>query len=77
MVGSYRIDVGMTLEIRRQGTRLFARATGQEAFPVYFTAENRLETRTAPIVLEVGREETRVPAVVLIQGGRHRCPRIE
>lgn len=76
-VGQYRIEEGVTLAIKRDGKHLFAQVTGQQAFPIYFTAENKLATRVAPIELELERDGAGVQAVVLIQGERLRCPRVE
>ncbi|HEY0840815.1 MAG TPA: hypothetical protein VGD74_11560 [Vulgatibacter sp.] len=77
VVGRYRIDDNMTLDVRREGTRLFSRATGQEEFPIYFAAEDRLVTRDAPITLELEWNGDWVDALILVQGDRIRCPRVE
>jgi len=77
VVGRYRIDDDTTLDIRREGKRLISRATGQEELPIYFAAENRLVTRGASIALELEWDGDRIDALVLVQDGRIRFPRMD
>lgn len=77
VVGRYRIDDRLFVDLTREGDRLFARVTGQPRFPVHFVAEDRLETPAAPLGIELERADGAVTAVVLIQGDRTRCPRVD
>lgn len=76
LVGAYKINDAMTLDITREGTRVFAQATGQGKFPLFATNNDLLFATVAPIELKIEREGAAVKAVILVQGGETRCPRL-
>jgi predicted esterase len=76
LVGKYKINDAMLLDITREGTKLFAQATGQGKFPLFAANKDLLFATVAPIELKVEREGAAVKAVILVQGGETRCPRV-
>ena len=76
LVGKYKISDDMSLEITRDGSRIFAQATGQGKFPLFAASKDLLFATVAPIELKIEREGAAVKAVILVQGGETRCPRL-
>ncbi|MEO9197558.1 MAG: DUF3471 domain-containing protein [Antricoccus sp.] len=77
-VGTYRLSPEWTIEITRESDQLHAQLTGQPAYPVYASANDKFFYTAVDAAISFERDETgRVVALVLHQHGNHRAPRVE
>lgn len=71
--GQYTLSPGFVLTVTRQGDQLFARATGQGAFPLYARASDAFFARVAPITIDFERDaDGKVNALMFHQNGHDR-----
>ncbi|MEL6770960.1 MAG: serine hydrolase [Bacteroidota bacterium] len=77
-VGTYRLAPGFDLAVTREGTQLFAQATGQPRFEVYPSSETEFYLTVVEAQLTFEVEDGAATGVVLHQGGRSMpAPRVE
>ncbi len=70
-VGTYRLAPTFAIEVRRDGARLVAQATGQDAFPIYPSARDEFFYKVVEAQISFQRDSTgKVTSLVLHQGGR-------
>ena len=76
--GRYTLAPGKVIEVTRRGDTLFAQLTGQPAFPVFQTEDDRFIYFVVEAALEFERGPSgKVAGLVLDQNGRHRAAREE
>ncbi len=76
-VGNYRLAPKFVLAIFREGGQLFARATGQNPFPIFPSAANEFFARAIDAQITFSRDaDGIVDALVLHQNGDHHGPRV-
>jgi hypothetical protein len=78
-VGTYRLAPEFTITISREGSQLFARATGQTALPIHPSSATRFyyEVVEAEIEFDAGKGAAPAPGLTLHQNGTHPAPRVE
>lgn len=77
-VGDYRLTAEVTITVVARDGQLYARLTGQPAFPVFPYEPDRFFYKVVDAQLHFERNrQGRVDAVVLHQAGEQRAPRIE
>ncbi len=77
-VGDYRLTAEVTITVVTRDGQLYARLTGQPAFPVFPYEPDRFFYKVVDAQLHFERNrQGRVDAVVLHQAGEQRAPRIE
>jgi CubicO group peptidase (beta-lactamase class C family) len=70
-VGTYQLASTFAITVRRDGTRLIAQATGQDAIPVYPSARDEFFYKVVEAQISFQRDSTgKVTRLVLHQGGR-------
>ncbi|HEX5313928.1 MAG TPA: serine hydrolase [Gammaproteobacteria bacterium] len=75
--GSYRLATKFVLTISLQGDQLYARATGQGAFPIFPSAKDEFFARMSGIRISFERNaQGKIAGLVLHQNGDRRAPRI-
>ena len=75
-VGRYTLAPEWTMDITRRGDRLYAQLTGQQAYPLYASAEDKFFYEAVDARVEFERDAAgHVVALVLHQHGMHRAPR--
>jgi serine-type D-Ala-D-Ala carboxypeptidase/endopeptidase len=77
-VGKYRFNFGAVLDIARKSDHLEAQLTGQPAFPIFASAEDKFSYKNVDAQIDFERDAgEKVVAVVLHQNGRDmRAPRM-
>ncbi|MGH8427435.1 MAG: serine hydrolase [Gammaproteobacteria bacterium] len=76
-VGSYQLAPHFIVTISRQGSQLYAQATGQGAFPIFPSARDEFFARITDIRISFERNaQGKVANLVLHQNGDHAAPRI-
>ncbi len=71
-VGTYQLTPTLAIVIRKDGGRLAARATGQDAFPIFSSARDEFFYKVVEAQLSFVRDSTgKVASLVLHQGGRN------
>lgn len=76
-VGTFALTDNFRITIDRRGDRLFAQATGQAAFPIFPSEEDKFFTTTAPIEISFERDESQeITALILHQNGDHRARKL-
>jgi serine-type D-Ala-D-Ala carboxypeptidase/endopeptidase len=69
-VGDYQLAPGFILHVFRQAGQLLAQATGQGAFPIFASADDRFFARVADIRIDFQRDrQGKVTSLVLHQNG--------
>jgi len=75
--GTYRLADKFLLHVFRMDDRLFARATGQDAIPIFPSAPNEFFARVAGISISFTRDPDRlVKGLVLHQNGDRAAPKL-
>lgn len=69
LAGVYALNPGFKLRLRAEGSRLFARATGQGEFELFAQGPREFEARVAPIVIRFEAGDP-PPALALQQAGQ-------
>jgi serine-type D-Ala-D-Ala carboxypeptidase/endopeptidase len=76
-VGTYKLADKFLLQVFRMDDGLFARATGQEAFPIFPSAANEFFAKVAGISISFKRDpKGEVNGLVLHQNGDHAAPKL-
>lgn len=76
-VGDYRLAEKFFINISRDGTQLYAQATGQGAFPIHPSARDAFFADVAGIRIDFRRgADGKVDSLVLHQGDEHVAPRV-
>jgi hypothetical protein len=76
-VGTYKLADKFLLNVFRMSEGLFARATGQEAFPIFPSAPNEFFAKIAGISISFTRDaDGVVTGLVLHQNGDHAAPKL-
>lgn len=75
--GAYELRPGFEITISHQGNQMIARATGQQAFPLYASAKDEFFANVTEISLSFQRDEHgKVNRLVLHQHGDRVAPRV-
>ncbi|MBR0751612.1 ATP-dependent Clp protease adaptor ClpS [Bradyrhizobium jicamae] len=75
--GVYKLADNFLLKVYRMSGRLYAQATGQDAFPIFPSAPNEFFARVAGIRMTFKRDaEGVVDGLVLHQNGDHAAPKL-
>ena len=69
LIGSYALDAGFRLVVRRREGGLMAQATGQQAFPLFASAERRFFAKLTPRSIEFDAGDP-PSGLTLSQGGQ-------
>lgn len=74
--GAYELAAGSVIQVSVRGDTLFAQLTGQTAFPVFQTDDDRFRYLIVDAALEFERNaEQQITSLILDQNGRHRAQR--
>ena len=69
--GSYQIAAGFTVNITREGDKMFAQGTGQNKVPIFAETQTRFFVKVIDAQLEfVQDDKGNVSRLILYQGGR-------
>jgi CubicO group peptidase (beta-lactamase class C family) len=77
-VGTYKLTDGFLLKINRGDEQLYARATGQELFPIFPSSTNEFFAKIPGISMTFTRDDDgTVNGLVLHQNGDHVAPKLK
>jgi CubicO group peptidase (beta-lactamase class C family)/uncharacterized protein YneR len=76
--GTYQLQPGFTIEVTREGDRLFGQATGQPRFEMFAQSEDRFFLKAVDAQVEFhDYEDGRADTFTLFQNGEHTLTRVE